>query len=76
MGWKIDYQKLLNYLRDKYKISRAFYFGGVETHNFLYDYLQNDTAPIEELEKYLAALIRERGEKFDEAYLMLISRHL
>ncbi|MBI2041884.1 MAG: hypothetical protein HYT20_02615 [Candidatus Nealsonbacteria bacterium] len=30
LGWKIDYQKLLDYLKNKYKISQAFYFGGVE----------------------------------------------
>lgn len=76
LGWKIDYQKLLNYLKDKYKISQAFYFGGVEMHGFIYDYIQNDTVPIQELEKYLSALIKEKGEKFDEAYLILISRHL
>lgn len=23
LGWKIDYQKLLNYLKDKYKISKV-----------------------------------------------------
>jgi uncharacterized LabA/DUF88 family protein len=28
LGWKIDYQKLLGYLKDKYEISRALYFGG------------------------------------------------
>jgi len=76
LGWKIDYQKLLQYLRDKYKISQAFYFGGVETHKFSYNYLQNNTVPIKALEEYLVNLIKERGKKFDEAYLILISRHL
>ena len=46
LGWKIDYQKLLNYLKNKYKISKAFYFGGVEIHSFNFDYLKNDTVPI------------------------------
>ena len=34
LGWKIDYQKLLGYLKNKYDINRAFYFGGVEIHDF------------------------------------------
>ncbi|HEY4508813.1 MAG TPA: hypothetical protein VJC13_00850 [Candidatus Paceibacterota bacterium] len=34
LGWKIDYQKLLNYLKEKYAIEKAYYFGGVEIHNF------------------------------------------
>lgn len=36
LGWKIDYEKLLKYLKDKYDISRVFCFGGVEIHNFEY----------------------------------------
>ena len=27
LGWKIDYQKLLAYLKKKYNISKALYFG-------------------------------------------------
>ena len=36
LGWKIDYRKLLKYLREKYNVSRALYFGGVEIHDFEY----------------------------------------
>ena len=32
LGWKIDYAKLLEYLKHKYGVSKAFYFGGVELH--------------------------------------------
>jgi uncharacterized LabA/DUF88 family protein len=76
LGWKIDYQKLLNYLKDKYKISKALYFGGVEIHSFNFDYLENDTVFIKDLEKYLAKLIKERGSKMSEAMLLLFNRHL
>ena len=41
LGWKIDYRKLLIYLKDKYKISKALYFGGAEIHDFDFDYLKN-----------------------------------
>jgi len=76
LGWKIDYQKLLNYLRSKYGISRALYFGGVEIHSFNFNYLQNDTVPVEEVERYLTRIIRERGNKMSEGMILLLSRHL
>lgn len=76
LGWKIDYQKLLNYLKDKYKISKALYFGGVEIHNFDFSYLENDTVPIGDLEKYLLGIIRAQGNEMSEAMLLLLNRHL
>ena len=76
LGWKIDYQKLLRYLKEKYGAADVFYFGGVETHGFQYDYLQNDTVPIEEVEQYLSGIIRNRGDAFNEAMILLLSRHI
>ncbi len=76
LGWKIDYQKLLYYLKDKYKISKALYFGGVEIHDFNFDYLKSDAVPIEDLEKYLLKIIKERGNEMNEAMLLLLNRHL
>jgi len=76
LGWKIDYQKLFHYLKNKYKISKVLYFGGVEIHNFSFDYLENDTVPIEQLEEYLTELIKEKGNKMGEAMLLLLNRHL
>ena len=76
LGWKIDYRRLLIYLKDKYKISKALYFGGVEIHDFNFDYLKNETVPIEGLEKYLTKIINERGDKMSEAILLLLNRHL
>lgn len=76
MGWKIDYRKLLDYLKDKYKISRALYFGGVEIHKFDFDYLKNYTVPIKDIENYLSEMIKEHGDKMNDAVLLLLSRHL
>jgi len=76
LGWKIDYRKLLIYLKDKYKISKALYFGGAEIHDFDFDYLKNETVPVEGLEKYLTKIINERGDKMSEAILLLLNRHL
>jgi len=76
LGWKIDYHKLLVYLKEKYKISKTFYFGGVEIHDFKFDYLKNETVPINSLEKYLSKIIKEEGNKLSEAMLLLLHRHL
>ena len=51
LGWKIDYLKLIKYLKEKYQVSEVYYFGGVETHGFKYDYLKSETVPLEELKK-------------------------
>lgn len=76
LGWKIDYQKLLGYLKEKYQIEKALYFGGVEIYDFQFDYLENETVSIKELEKHLVKRIKEKGKKLDDARLLLISRHL
>ena len=76
LGWKIDYRKLIKYLREKYNISEAYYFGGVEIHNFEYDYQRNTSVPVDALEKYLVAYIRDRQDRLTEAMLILFNRHL
>jgi uncharacterized LabA/DUF88 family protein len=40
LGWKIDYQKLLNYLKSKYNVNRVLYFGGAEIYKFDFEYLK------------------------------------
>ena len=76
LGWKIDYRKLFAYLKEKYKISKALYFGGVEIHDFDYDYQSEDSVPVKNLKNYLVDLIKNKGQKLDDATLILINRHL
>ena len=76
LGWSIDYEKLISYLKEKYAVDAVYFFGGVEIHRFPFDYLKHDTVPIEELERYLAALIREKGKHMTDAKLVLLDRHL
>lgn len=76
LGWKIDYQKLLGYLKEKYEASSAFYFGGVEIHDFKYDYQADETVPLRALEKHLLHLLQNSGKELNEAQLFLIGRHL
>ena len=77
MGWKIDYQKLINYLKEKYGVSKVLYFGGVEIYEFPYDYQNNETVFPKKLEEYLRRLpAKDKEKKLNEAELALISRHL
>jgi len=76
LGWSIDYGKLLHYLKEKYSVSDAFYFGGVEIYDFPYDYLRIDSVPVEELAGYLQDLITQEGNELTEAKLLLLDRHL
>src|SRR3989344_5709214 len=75
LGLKIDYQKLLVYLKEKYQVERALYFGGIEIHNYPYDYLKNESVNVETIEKYLVKLLKD-NQKLDEASIVLIGRHL
>lgn len=75
LGWKIDYSKLIKYLKIKYGVAEVFYFGGVETHGYKYDYLKNTSVPIEQLEKTLLDYIKREGRKLNEANLLLLSKH-
>ena len=76
LGWKIDYQKLLRYLQSKYGVSVVFYFGGVEIHDFNYNYQVCETVPINDLEKHLLNLLGNKSKQFSEAEILLIGRHL
>ncbi len=76
LGWKIDYKKLLSYLRSRYGVTRALYFGGVEIHTFPYDYIDEETVPIEKLERHLSDIVKNRREELSEPMLLFIDRHL
>jgi len=34
LGWKIDYRKLLLYLKKKFSVSRAYYYAGVDIGSY------------------------------------------
>jgi uncharacterized LabA/DUF88 family protein len=76
LGWKIDYQKLLKYLEEKYSVSKVFYFGGVEIHDFTYDYQTNETVPLKDLAGHLRSLLQNKGRQLNEAQILLLGRHL
>ncbi len=76
LGWKIDYKKLFSYLREKYDVRKTLYFGGVEIHNFKYDYQINETVPLKSLEGHLLGLLQNKEKELNEADILLIGRHL
>ncbi len=76
LGWKIDYQKLAQYIKEKYGVSRIFYFGGVEIHEFAYNYLNNHSVPVDAVERHLTDFIEKKGRKLNDAELILVGRHL
>ncbi|MDD5221421.1 MAG: NYN domain-containing protein [Candidatus Pacebacteria bacterium] len=76
LGWKIDYQKLYTYLKDKYKVSMILYFGGIEIYKFKFDYLRNETISAIKLERYLSNLINSYSNAPDSFGLSLLNRHL
>jgi uncharacterized LabA/DUF88 family protein len=70
LGWKIDYEKLFQYFKDKYQADKVFYFGGIEIFGFKHDYLKSETVEIELLEKYLSDLLK--GQSGSSLKLSLI----
>jgi uncharacterized LabA/DUF88 family protein len=76
LGWRIDYKKLLKYLQNKYQASKIYYFGGVEIHNFPFDYIKQETVPLKEVEKYLVKYIKDKNGYIKEDKLLLINHHL
>lgn len=76
LGWKIDYRKLFQYLQEKYGVKKIFYFGGVEVHDFQYDYQADETVSLKDLERHLVQLFKNEKGCFNEAQLLLVGRHL
>jgi uncharacterized LabA/DUF88 family protein len=41
-GWKVDYKRFRVFLKDKYRVAKAYYFiGYMQEHEGLYEYLSN-----------------------------------
>ena len=63
LGWKVNYKGLIDYLKGRYKVSKVFYFGGVEIHGLPFDYQTNETVPLEALKTHLLNLLKNDYEK-------------
>ena len=74
LGWKIDYKKLIKYLKDKYGVSKTFYYGGIETFGFEYSILSNKPINLKALKRYLLKKMKE--PKLPEYQIILIGRSM
>ena len=73
LGWKIDYKKLLAYLKDKYEVKKAFYYAGVELDGFDYSIL--DPKPID-LNKLIAFHNKKLSSKLSESKILIIQKRI
>ena len=58
MTWKVDYEKLAEYLRKKYSVEKIFYYSGIETHGYEPILGYDEEYPIKDLFRYLSKLAR------------------
>ena len=74
LGWKIDYKKLLGYLKEKYAVKKCFYYGGIEAFGFRYSVLDKKPIDLRALRRYLSNKIKEPKLPADQ--VVLIGRSL
>lgn len=53
LGWKIDYKKLINYIKRKYSVKKVYYYGGIELNGFPYSILDKKSIDLNKLIIYL-----------------------
>lgn len=76
LGWKIDYQKLFEYLKRKYDVSEVYYYGGIELHGFDYSTLNYyESIHLPKLIKYLLDKLKS-GDHFNEAEILILGKHI
>lgn len=53
LGWSIDYRKLIKYIKRKYKVTKVFYYAGVELFGYEYSVLKDKKIDLNKLLKHL-----------------------
>lgn len=61
LGWKIDYQKLIRYIKKRYLMKKVFYYGGVELDGFEYSILDKNPINLSSLILYLQRKLKEKN---------------
>jgi len=74
LGWKIDYQKLIQYIKKQYKVKKVFYYGGVELGGFPYSILDKEQLNLEKLILFLREKLKDK--ETSEAQIELLGRHI
>jgi len=49
LGWKIDYKRLIKYIRSQYQVKKVFYYAGVELNGFEYSILKSQPIDLDKL---------------------------
>jgi len=76
LGWKIDYKRLLKYLKEKYQVRKAFYFAGVEIYEFPCSILKNQLIDLEELLIFLQKKLDQSKKHLSEEEIALLKRNI
>jgi len=63
LGWSVDHKKLLKYLRDKYRVSKAYYYAGVDLCGMQFDPLVEKDIDLLKLQKHISELAIDSVEK-------------
>lgn len=72
LGWKIDYKKLLDYLRKKFSVKKVFYYAGVDVE--AYRPKAGKEVNLDYLIKYFQQKLREEDQ--NEAEIILLGKYL
>lgn len=76
LGWKIDYRKLLDYLKEKYKARKIFYYAGVEIYDFAYSILEKKPIDLKKLLSFLRKKMRDEKKLLKEGEIILLERNI
>jgi uncharacterized LabA/DUF88 family protein len=74
LGWKIDYQKLISYIKKQYRVSKVYYYGGVELDGFTYSVLEKKSLNLNKLLVYLHQ--RLKLKHLSESQILVLGRHI
>ena len=76
LSWSIDYLKLHQYLVAKYQAEQIYFFTGVEIYKFYFDYLQHDSVPLVDLERYLISYSGRKDINLSVDEILQLHRHI
>ncbi|MEI6553660.1 MAG: NYN domain-containing protein [bacterium] len=76
LGWDIDHEKLLAYLKNRYQATEIYYFGGAEIYNFPFNYIECNTVPLKKVCDYLVNYLQENSSRLNDLDTLLINKYL
>lgn len=60
LGWKIDYKKLIHYIKTQYKVRKVFYYGGVELNGFPFNVFGEKKIDLKKLLLHLKRITKNK----------------